>query len=413
MSLGVVLVPVSGSTPVIRETAAGLRQLATAVDGIHAQLVDLRSLATWESRAGERFAAALALLPTALDQVRHRYLTAAGALEEFASHHELAAAETERQAVAHRSAHDDVFAAEAEITIAALDPAQTDRLPRLYAVQRDAIARAMAAEEAFFHAWRAFEGAAEECRDRLRAAARDAIVDTGTYDAVHGVRSAAQSMTLAFAVAGTLPTPVKAFSVPAAGVGASVVLAADVLLLVGYGEGSWRSVGETAVWNVAGRGAATMSRAAGIGAVKAANGQWSGQQLRTAERLRLGRAELAEDLARQREALRTPVADRHLYPAVVGGTRAQMIGPQQPLRMRTMRALETSIDTKIMGVNDRWQMAVAGGGNAVVLQSSSTVISTAARLRSGQQHLDTARTTVPPAAERTRRRWEDWFTTRR
>jgi hypothetical protein len=66
-----------------------------------------------------------------------------------------------------------------------------------------------------------------------------------------------------------------------------------------------------------------------------------------------------------------------------------------------------------MGVNDRWQMAVAGGGNAVVLQSSSTVISTAARVRSGQQHLETARTTVPPAAERTRRRWEDRFSSRR
>jgi hypothetical protein len=413
MSLGVVLVPVSGSTPVIRETAAGLRQLAAAVDGIHAQLLDLRSSATWASPAGERFSAALTLMPTALDQVRHRYLTAAGALEEFAQHHERAAAETERQAVAHRSAHDDVFAAEAEITVAALDPAQAHRLAQLYAVQRGAIARAMAAEEAFFRAWRAFEGAAEECRDRLQAAARDAIVDTGTYDAVLGVRSAAQSMTAAFAVAGTLPTPVKAFSAAATGIGASVVLAADVLLLVGYGEGSWRSVGETAVWNAAGRGAAAMSRAAGIGAVKAANGQWNGQHLRTAERLRLGRAELTEDLARQRAALRTPVADRHLYAMVVGGTRAPMIGPQQPLPVRTMRALENGIDAKVMGVNDRWQMAVAGGGNAVVLQSSSTVISTAARVRSGQQHLETARTTVPPAAERTRRRWEDRFSSPR
>jgi hypothetical protein len=408
VSLGVVLVPVSGSTGSVRAMAAGLHDLATAVGQVGAQVLDLRTMATWESPAGGRFGAALALLPTALDQVRHRYLAAAGALEEFAAHHARAAEETERQAVRHRAAHDDVFAIEDEITRAAMDPGGEARLPGLYARQQSAIARANAAEESFALAWRAFDAAADDCRARLRAAAQDGIVDTGAYDALRAARTLAQSMTTAFGVAGMLPTPVKAFSAAAAGVGASVVLGGDLLLLLGYGEGSWDVVMGTAAWNAAGRGAATMSRAAGVGAVKGVNGQWTGQRLRTRDRLRLGRAELREDLARARSALRTPVADRHLYPPRLGGTRAPVIGPQQPLRVRTLRAAHDRIEAKVVGINDRWQMSTAGGANAVVLQVSSTAVTVTATARATDQRLDRARDRVPAAAERARDRWERW-----
>ncbi len=406
MSLGVVLVPVSGSAGSIRALASGLHDLAVAVGQVGAQVLDLRRMATWESPAGERFGAALALMPTALDQVRHRYLAAADALEEFAGHHARAAEETERQAVTHRGAHDDVLAIEDEITRAAMDPAGAARLPDLYARQRSAVARANAAEESFVRAWRAFEAAAEDCRTRLQAAAQDGIVDTGSYDALRSARSAAQSLTTAFGVAGMLPTPVKAFSTAAAGVGASVVLGGDLLLLLGYGEGSWSTVLQRAGWNAAGRGAATMSRAAGIGAVKGVNGQWTGQRLRTSERVRRGRAALLEDLARQRSSLRTPVADRHLYSPRLGGSKAPMIGPQQPLPTRTIRVFHHRVDAKVAGINDRWQMVAAGGTNAVVLQASSSTIRVAAKARAMDQRIDTARERVPAAAERTRDRWE-------
>ena len=413
MSIGVVLVPVSGSTGSIQAMATGLRDLATAVGHIGTQVLDLRTVATWESPAGERFGAALALLPTALDQVRHRYLAASDALEEFAAHHGRAAAETERQAVLHRAAHDDVLATEEEITRAAVDPAGAARLPGLYAAQQAAVARAMAAEQAFHAAWRAFESAAEDCRLRLRAAAQDGIVDTGTYDALRGARSTAHSLTSAFGVAGMLPTPVKAFSAAAAGVGAGVVLAGDLLLLLGYGEGSWSTILETAGWNAAGRGAATMTKAAGIGAVKGAGGAWTGQRLRTGERLRLGRLELAEDLARRRSALRTPVADRHLYSPRLGGTKAPLIGPQPRLHTRVLRVLHDRVDTKVAGINDRWQMAAAGGTNAVVLQASSSAVTLASRVRTTDQRLEAARERVPAAAERTRDRWQRWQRTDR
>ncbi|MFN2318841.1 MAG: hypothetical protein ABR500_04075 [Dermatophilaceae bacterium] len=391
MSIGVVLVPVSGSTDSIRAMAAGLRDLATAVGRIGGQVLDLRTMATWESPAGERFGAAIALLPTALDQVRHRYLAAGAALEEFAGHHARAAEETEQQAVRHRAAHDDVFAIEDEITRAAMDPAGGARLPDLYARQQAAIVRATAAQESFFRAWRAFEAAAEDCRSRLRAAAQDGIVDTGTYDALRSARTWAQSMTTAFGVAGTLPTPLKAFSTAAAGAGASVVLAGDVLLLLGYDEGSWSGVLETAALNAAGRGAATMSKAAGIGAVKGANGRWTGERLRTSERLQRGRGELREDLARKRAALRTPVADRHLYSPRLGGTRAPVIGPHQQLPTRTMRVIQDRVDAKVLGINERWRMAAAGGANAVVLQASSSTIRVATKARATEVGIDSAR----------------------
>lgn len=408
MSLGVVLVPVSGSTASIRAIAQGLGDLARAVGRIGAQLLDLRTVERWESAAGERFGAALALLPAALDQVRHRYLAAGDALAEFAEHHAQAAEETERQAMRHRAAHDDVFAIEDEITRAAADPAAAAQLPLLYARQRAALARAQAAEEEYSRAWRAFDAAAEDCRARLRAAAADGIVDTGTYDALRSARTWAQAMTTAFGVAGTLPTPLKAFSTAASGVGAGLVLAGDLLLLLGYDEGSWGGVLETAALNASGRGAATLSRAAGAGAVKGLNGSWTGQRLRTSERVRLGRGELRADLARQWAALRAPVSERHLYSPRLGGTRAPVIGPQQRLTTRTMRVLHDRLDAKVTGINERWQMAAAGGANAVVLQASSDALSAAAKARTAQQGLDSARAAVPPAAQRTRERWERW-----
>src|SRR5690606_18459951 len=124
----------------------------------------------------------------------------------------------------------------------------------------------------------------------------------------------------------------------------------------------------------AGRAAGPLSKAAGAGALKSVNGQWAGTELRTADRLRAGRVELLKDLSRQRAALRTPVADRHLYAVGVGGTKAPMIGPQQRLHTRTLRVIEDRIEAKVLGINDRWQMAAANGRNAIVLQGSSDAL---------------------------------------
>lgn len=398
MTLGAVLVPVSGSSSSIREMASSLADLCAAIGHLGAQLEDLRTMATWESSAGLRFDAALALMPTALDQVRHRYLAASQALDEFAGHHHQASIDTERQAIRHRAAHEDIVAIEAEITRAYADPDGATARSSWESEQRQAVARATAAEEAFNRAWRAFDAAAADCRQRLHAAARDGIVDTGSYTAASAARSLAQSLTTAFGIVALLPTPAKPFAAAAAGVGAGVVLGADVLILLGYGEGSWSDITERALWNAAGRGAATMSRAAGIGAVKGVNGRWTGAQVGTGDRLRAGRRELADDLAARRAALRSPATDRHLYAPIVGGTRAPMIGPRQPLPTRAQRILQTTVEAKITGINDRWRMAAAGGTNAVVLQASSVAITTAAKARAADQQVETVRERLPERA---------------
>lgn len=408
MTLGGSLVPVSGSTSGIRAMAQGLRQLALRVGLVGEQLADLRTVALWESPAGDRFGTALGVLPPTLDQVRHRYLSAADALDEFADHHQREAEETERHAMTHRAALDDVYAIEDEITRASVEPGGERRLPELYARQRSAIARGTAAEEAFRAGWRRFDSAAEECAARLRAAAQDGIVDTSAYEALRRVRTLAQDLTCAFGVAGMLPTPVKAFSTAASGIGAGVVLAADTLLLLGYDEGSWSALLETAAWNVAGRGAATMSSAAGIGAVKGLDGRWQGQRLSTADRLRQGRADVRAELSRQRASLRTPVADRDRYAPALGGTRPAMIGPRQQAHVRLVRAVENRLAAKVAGVNDRWEMASAGGANAVVLQVGSDALRVAAAARTGEQSVQVVRERVPAAAERTKDRFEAW-----
>jgi hypothetical protein len=165
---------------------------------------------------------------------------------------------------------------------------------------------------------------------------------------------------------------------------------------------------ETAGWNLAGRGAATMSSAAGIGAVKGLDGRWRGQALATADRLGQGRAEVRSQLARQRAALRAPVADRQLYPPLVGGTRPRVIGPRQRAHVRLARSMEDRIAVKVAGVNDRWRMASSGGANAVVLQVGADAVRVAAAARATEQHVRVARETVPAAAERTRDRWQAW-----
>ena len=405
MTLSGSLVPVSGSTTGIRAMADGLHELARRVGLVGERVADLRTVAVWESPAGDRFGTALGILPPVLDQVRHRYLAAADALRTYATHHEQAGAETEWHAVAHRDALDEVLAVEEEITRASLEPGGETRLPDLYARQRSAIARGTAAEEAFTAAWRHFEAAAEECALRLRVAASDGIVDTPDYEALRRMRGLAQGMTSAFGVAGLLPTPLKAFSTAASGVGTGVVMAADALLLLGYDEGSWSALLETAGWNAAGRGAATMSSAAGIGAVKGLDGHWRGERLGTADRLRRGRDEVRLDLARRRAALRTPVTDRDLYSPRVGGTRPALIGPLPQAHVRLARALEDRLVTKVAGVNDRWRMAGAGGANAVVLQAGSDAVRVTATARATEQRLHVAREAVPAAAERTRDRW--------
>lgn len=404
------VVPVTGDPGAVVEIARGLQDLARRIAAINGQLEDLRTMAVWESPSGERFDVALRALPDALGLIAHRYRSAAEALLGWAGDLRVAIERSTEAAETHLQARIELDAIARDLQMAALDPASPWH-ERLRTNQVLALHRAGEAEQLASRTWLAHHDAAEACAHRLRAAAADTMVDSTMYASVRSSRSLASGVTAAFAVVGAVPSPVQPFALAAAGVGSTVMLGADLLLLIGYGEGSFWDVAKSAGLLGAGRAVGPLSKAAGVGAIKGVNGRWVGTELRTADRLRAGRTELLGDLSRQRAALRTPVADRRLYPPGLGGTKAPMIGPQQRLHTRTLRLVEDRIEAKVLGINDRWQMATANGGNAVVLQASSDALKVAIMAGSAASKADQVsqvRERVPEAAERTKERWEHW-----
>lgn len=401
------VVPVAGEPAAVLEIARGLQDLAARVAAINGQLEDLRTMAVWESPSGERFDAALRALPDVLDLLVLRYRRAAEALVDWAAELRVAIERSTEAAAAHLQARVELDAVARDLQLAAQDPTSAWH-ERLRTRQVLALHRAAEAEEQASRTWLAHHDAAEACARRLRAAAVDTMVDGTMYAAVRTTRSLASGVSAAFAVVGAVPSPIQAFALAGAGVGSTLTVGADLLLLVGYGEGSYWEVAKSAGLLGAGKAVGPLSKAAGAGALKGADGRWVGAELRTADRLRAGRTELLSDFSRQRAALRSPVADRQQFPVRLGGTRAPMIGPQQRLHTRTLRIIEDRVEAKIVGINDRWQMARANGRNAVVLQGSSdalTIGRTAGSAASTADRLASAREPEPEAVERGRQQW--------
>lgn len=410
------VVPVTGDPGAVVELAHGLEDLATRIAAINAQLVDLRTMAVWESPSGERFAAALGELPDIFDLLVLRYRGAAQALLEWAAHLRVAIDRSTSAEEAHLAAHIELDAVARDLQAASLDPTSA-WYEHLRTRQVLALHRAAEAEGLASRTWLAHHDAAEECAQRLRLAAADTMVDGTMYASVRSVRSLAMGVSAVLGVVGAVPSPVQPFAAAAAGVGAGVTLGADLLLLIGYGEASYWEVAKSAGLQGAGRAVGPLRKAAGVGAVKGADGRWVGTELRTADRLRAGRAELLADLSRQRVALRTPVADRKQYPRAVGGTKPPMIGPQQQLHIRTLRVLEDRIEAKVLGINNRWQMATANGRNAVVLQGTSDALrvgALAGTVNETVRQTASVREHVPGSEQRTRERtderWREWRT---
>lgn len=405
---------VTGDPGAVVEMAHGLQDLAARIGGINGQLADLRTMAVWESPSGERFEAGLGALPDVLDLLVHRYRGAAEALLTWAADLREAIKRSTAAAESHLRARIELDAIARDLPVAAQDPTSA-WYERLRTRQVLAAHRASEAEDLASQTWLAHHDAAEACAQRLRAAAADTMVDGTVYASVRSTRSLASGLSAVFAAAGVVPSPVQPFALAAAGVGSTVALGADLLLLIGYGEGSYWDVAKSAGLLGAGRAAGPLSKAAGAGALKSVNGQWVGTELRTADRLRAGRVELLKDLSRQRAALRTPVADRHLYAVGVGGTKAPMIGPQQRLHTRTIRVIEDRIEAKVLGINDRWQMAAANGRNAIVLQGSSDAlklgVAAGSAAAKGQQ-IEQARRRTSVPAEQTKEPWQEWRSVR-
>ncbi|HHU11090.1 MAG TPA: hypothetical protein GXZ60_13925 [Intrasporangiaceae bacterium] len=371
------VVPITGSHATVVQAAAALRDLAARIAAIDAQLADLRDGVMWESVSGWRFDGALRTLPDVLDLLQARYRAAADALTQWSVDLRVGIQQSRLACADHERALIELDGIERNLQAAALDPSGA-QYERLRTRQVRATQQAVEAQEACSRAWLRLHEAAEVCAASLRAAAADSMVDSTAYRLVRGTRSVAGGLSGALAVAALVPSPVQAFAAAGTGVAAGAAFGADLVLLLGYDDGSWGEVLISGLALGATKSASGLTRAAGTGAVKGVNGGWTGQRLRTADRLRAGRTQIAADLRAQRDALRTPV----VRPAP-----GASISPshQLPVHRRTLDLIEAGIEKRVFAINDRWQMALAGGGNAVTLQAGADAIRVAHAARETYQ----------------------------
>ena len=387
MSALMPVIPVSGSPGGVAEQARALQDLADRLQAVDDLLLDLRTMARWESPSGERFAAALAELPLVLKLLIERYRGAADALLAWVVELRSAIRVTERAAEQHLSARIELDDIERDLQTASADPT-SPRFAELTARRARATARAEEAAAEASRAWLRLHEAAGDCAGRLNRAATDSLLDSADFTFIRTARSVTSGVTAALGVAAVVPSPVQPFAAAGAGAGTAALVGFDLLLLLGYGDGTLWDVTTSVAWSAAGRAAGPLGKAAGAGAVKGVNGAWAGRRMTTPDRLRVARTELRKDLAEQRAALRTPIADRSGYAPALAGSRPPAIGPRQQAHIRTLRAIEDRLTTKVLGINDRWQMALANGGNAVVLQGSSDVLRVATTARTAGEVLN-------------------------
>lgn len=323
--------PVSGDPAAVAEAAHALRDLAVRIGAIDARLHDLRTLGVWETPSGERFDAALRRLPDVLLLLQSRYRAASEALLTWSV--DLRSAIHARAEAADRrlEARIELDAVERDLQAALLEPASA-WYEELLSRQVRALRRAREAEEDIERVWWRHQEAAADCGQRLRAASQDTLVDSTTYAVLRDARAIAEGVGALAGIAALVPGPQQGLVAVAAAGGTSAMIGIDVALLIGYGDGSIWGIGQNAGVAISGRGARTLSQAAGVGA-KQVNGIWRGQQLGTTRRIAQAHRELSTRL------------------------------PAGQVR--------DEVRDKALRLNQRWQMATAGGANAVRLEVTS------------------------------------------
>lgn len=330
--------PVGGDPAAVVDAAAALQDLSVRIGAITARLHDLRTMAVWDSPSGERFDEALRAFPDVLLLLQQRYASAAEALLRWVVDLRSAIHDSSRAAERHLEARVELDAIARDLQAAGLDPAGA-WYEHLRTRQVLALSHASAAEEQCGRAWRRLEDAAADCAARLRAAAQDSMVDSTAYATVRTARNVAESVGMLAGMGALVPGPQQGLLLVAAGAGTTVMIGADLLLLLGYGDGSFWTIARDTGVALAGRGARTLSEAAGVGATKV-NGVWRGEQRGTLTRIRQGHRELSARLGS---------------------------GPLS-------RAVTSQALARTYGVNQRWQMAVANGQNAVRLETTARAL---------------------------------------
>ena len=318
------LPPLPGDPGGVRLLADRLTSTARRLGALASVLARLRDGATWDGPAGDAFGARLQQVTPVLDAVTTRLGGAAAPLRLFAD-----ALEAAQHVVAAAVRDDD----DAEVAYAVLEDrawalvgaGATEDSPDLLVVrhlQRDQAevrARARARHAA---AAEAFREADRRCAHALAGLALDTITDSLPYRAAVGAGSLGHDLSSVGTVSAAVP-----WLRPVAAVGDAVALAADGVLLVGYGEGDAGALAVGAALAATGGAAGALRRGAVAGARTTPAGVVVTRRLTAQERLRLGT--VAEVRARRAD-LRARFAvppDRGTPSALVGGPPARARGP--------------------------------------------------------------------------------------
>ena len=258
--------PIPGSPDVVEGLAAALRDEAIRVGAAQTRLGMIRAGSRWDSPAGRAFAARVTELPPVLGAVAERYAGAAAVLRVFAEEFREAqnactqAIVLRERGIIRRDRFGEAMA-QAELSDS---PAEQARLPELRALMAQGGAEVLEYERQYRRAQERYREADQRCARALGALLDDAITDSWQYNTVAGTATVAHGVADTAGLLGLVP----AFR-PAAGVagkgGAGVGLAADAVLRVAYGEGSWQPILEQAALGTVGTSAGALRKASSSG----------------------------------------------------------------------------------------------------------------------------------------------------
>lgn len=239
-----VLAPVGGDPGEVRRVAAGLAAEADLLAALARTVRGLADPATtvWASPAGEAFGRRAGAVPGVVERVGHRYGVAAAALRRLAEALQEAQAEVAWSQRVHEEAWGPFLRAGEQMGQAenSADPGQralaewhrSEMVAHGERVQL-AVRRHTAAHDTFAVADRA-------CAAVLCGLLDDGLADSRLYDALTGTSRVAGQVSSAVGIAALLP-PLRPLA-PVATLAEGVGVAADAVVLVGYGDGDLTSV---------------------------------------------------------------------------------------------------------------------------------------------------------------------------
>ena len=280
-----VLAPIAGDPAEVRRVAAGL---GAEADLLAALARTVRGLAdpavtVWASPAGRAFAHRAGAVPGVIERVSHRYGVAAAALRRLAAALQEAQAQVARAQQVHEQEWGPFLRAGDQLGLAesSADPAHRALAAHHRAEMVAHGERVQLALRRHAEAHEAYAAADRACAEVLRGLVDDGLADSRLYDVLTGTSRVAAGVAEVFGAIALLPParPLGVVSAVAGGVG----LAADAVVLVGYGDGDLSSlaIGAAATaLGVAGPVLKAGARATNATAVRAATTRSARRELR-------------------------------------------------------------------------------------------------------------------------------------